>query len=196
MPEIDKMVLSHQRADLVIGFQKTHEFREILSAHPSIQATAIEGKEEIVFPFILLEAKSEKDGIGFDSVERCAAFGTNALLALQRDLSFKTIQAGYRINPIVWLLASRGDQWGDQWGVYACVPDQPTTRMIKLWEGSIYRHDHSLQFLLIIEMLCDWARNILADQLLHGIWGSSGACGTRYCSRANSKLDGLAKALQ
>ncbi|KAL2816633.1 hypothetical protein BDW59DRAFT_153112 [Aspergillus cavernicola] len=164
IPEIPSKALSHQRIDLVLGLQNTYQFSELLSANPDIQATAIEGNAEIIFPFLVLESKAEINSVGFESIERQTAFANRALLDIQRSIRYTT---GSRINPLVWFLAARGDVWR----VYACVPDGPSTRIIELWQGTLLRHDHALQLLLIIDLIYDWARNIYKEELISRIEG-------------------------
>jgi hypothetical protein len=68
------------------------------------------------YPFLIIEAKSEKGSPGFESVERQSAFPIRTFLKLQRGLQ------GIRnvpINPLVWFMANQGDEWR----VYACIVD-------------------------------------------------------------------------
>ncbi|THC91539.1 hypothetical protein EYZ11_009002 [Aspergillus tanneri] len=84
------------------------------------------------------------------------------MIGLQRSLE----TAGtVPLDPLVWFLANRGDEWR----VYGCVPDRSHIRVIDLWHGCILRHDSALQLLLIIDLLCDWARDIFTEQVMCSI---------------------------
>lgn len=41
-----------------------------------------------------------------------------------------------------------------------------TQKIIDLWHGSILRHDSALQLLLVIDLLCDWAREIFLERIV------------------------------
>ncbi len=40
-----------------------------------------------------------------------------------------------------------------------------TQKVIDLWHGSILRHDSALQLLLVVDLLCDWARDIFTERI-------------------------------
>ncbi|CEL08100.1 hypothetical protein ASPCAL11253 [Aspergillus calidoustus] len=69
------------------------------------------------------------------------------------------------MSPLVWFLANRGDEWR----VYGCVPGRARVRIIGLWDGCILRHDSSLQLLLIIDLICDWPRDIFTEQVMSSL---------------------------
>jgi hypothetical protein len=62
----------------------------------------------VLYPFLLVEAKSEKGSPGFESIESQSAFPIRALLKLQHDLGAATES---EINPLVWFLANQGEEW-------------------------------------------------------------------------------------
>jgi hypothetical protein len=62
----------------------------------------------VLYPFLIIEAKSEKGGTGFESIETQTAFPIRTLLKLQKDLS---IASGISLKPLVWFLANQGDKW-------------------------------------------------------------------------------------
>lgn len=99
------------------------------------------------------------------------------MLGLQQSLE---AASNVQFDPLVWFLANRGDEWR----VYACVPDRGQIvrwppfavltlkltalmqRVIDPWHGSILRHDSALQLLLVIDLVCDWARDILMERIV------------------------------
>ncbi|KAL4949061.1 hypothetical protein BDW69DRAFT_188669 [Aspergillus filifer] len=159
MPEIQKNILSRHRPDRVVGLGQTPELTHLLAANPRVLATVNGDESDMFFPFLVLEAKSEKNSVGFESIERQTVFPIRAMLGLQRAL-----QEASRIqtDPLVWFLANRGDEWR----IYGCVPNSHRIQIIDLWHGSILRHDSALQLLLVIDLLCDWARDIYMDRVI------------------------------
>jgi hypothetical protein len=91
--------LAKQQDDIVSDILKTTPFKS--QADP------------LLFPFLLLEAKSETSSSGFDAIQVQSAFPIYALLKLQEELgSYVDWSSGEeRFEPLVWFLASRGDQW-------------------------------------------------------------------------------------
>jgi hypothetical protein len=68
--------------------------------------------EPIVFPFLALEAKSEKGRDGFSDIETQTAFTIRSLLTLQEDLRRAAGEdSEWESGPLVWFLANKGEQW-------------------------------------------------------------------------------------
>jgi hypothetical protein len=61
-----------------------------------------------LFPFLLVEAKSEKSSYGFKHIEYQTALSIRTCLKLQVDLENKSDQV---IEPVVWFFGFRGDEW-------------------------------------------------------------------------------------
>ena len=90
-------------------------FKGYLSSRQDLrQSPFIDGK--VLFPFLIIEAKSEKGSPGFESIENQTAFPIRTLLKLQNDLSGTSETS---IKPLVWFLANQGDEWR----VYGSVVD-------------------------------------------------------------------------
>ncbi|KAL2824857.1 hypothetical protein BDW59DRAFT_146802 [Aspergillus cavernicola] len=159
MIEIQKKMLTHHKPDRVLGLGRADELKQLLAANPSILATVIGDDMEMYFPFLILEAKSEKNSVGFESIERQTVFPIRAMIGLQQSLE---ASSNVQSDQLVWFLANRGDEWR----VYASVPDRAQIRIIDLWHGSILRHDSALQLLLVIDLLCDWARDIFMERIM------------------------------
>lgn len=67
--------------------------------------------DPLLFPFLLLEAKSESSNSGFDAIQIQSAFPIRALLKLQEDLQSNSPISDPAMAPLVWFLACRGDAW-------------------------------------------------------------------------------------
>ena len=68
--------------------------------------------EDLHFPFLVLEAKSEKASDSSSSIEAQSAFAIRALLVLQHKLkqeAEKECQCGFA--PLVWFLSNKGEDW-------------------------------------------------------------------------------------
>jgi hypothetical protein len=81
--------------------------RETLKSSPFRQ-----DGEPLLFPFLVLEAKSGKGKDHFDSIEMQTAFVIRALLQLQHGLQLATGEdTSWSAGPLVWFLSSKGEQW-------------------------------------------------------------------------------------
>jgi hypothetical protein len=68
-------------------------------------------QDPVLFPFLVLEAKSE-EGDGFNDIETQTAFAIKKLLNIQlrlKEANEKNRQ--WDTGPLVWFLSNRGDQW-------------------------------------------------------------------------------------
>jgi hypothetical protein len=73
------------------------------------------------FPFLVVEAKSEKGGPGFDQIERQSALAIRSCLRLQVKLE---ADSGHRgSHPLVWFIGYQGDDWR----LYYALPDGEQT---------------------------------------------------------------------
>lgn len=159
VPEYRTREFGALRPDYVIGLRKTAKLRSLLSSKPDIIDTPFEKRASPSFPFLLLEAKAEHGCPGFTSVEEQSAFPLRTLLNIQKKIP-TTAEIGF--DPLVWFIANQGDEWR----IYACIPEGSKTRIIDLWHGSVLRDDSTLQLLLIVDMICDWARNIYRKEIM------------------------------
>ncbi|KAL4904045.1 hypothetical protein BDW74DRAFT_185747 [Aspergillus multicolor] len=183
--ELLRSQLPKQGPDRVLGLQNTRNFdhllqcrvRQEIAKRPDDTISDIlktspfkSEADPLLFPFLLLEAKSETSSSGFDAIQVQSAFPIYALLKLQEELQCCVDwQAGEeRFEPLVWFLACRGDQWR----VYASHLDtaangKPTNYSITLlWSGSLLHKDSALQLLLIVDYIMDWARDIYRVAIL------------------------------
>ncbi|KAF7179454.1 hypothetical protein CNMCM7691_008387 [Aspergillus felis] len=160
---LDSLLLSPVRPDL--AKQRDDTVSDILKTTP-FKSQA----DPLLFPFLLLEAKSETSSSGFDAIQVQSAFPIYALLKLQEELrSYVDWSSGEeRFEPLVWFLASRGDQWKVYGAHLENGADGGPTKygITLLWSGSILHKDNALQLLLIVDYIMDWARDIYRIAIL------------------------------
>jgi hypothetical protein len=66
----------------------------------------------IIFPFLVIEAKSEKGRDGFSDIELQTAFTLRTLLELRQDLRNAVSEASKsELQPLVWFMSYKGEQW-------------------------------------------------------------------------------------
>lgn len=118
--------LPKQEPDRVFGLQMTKNFEELLSSflpasvtrNPEVMLSDhiktcpfVEDSEPLLFPFLILEAKSERSSSGFSDTQNQAAFPILALLKLQADLRVHVKYYSEGQRPLVWFFTNRGDAW-------------------------------------------------------------------------------------
>lgn len=89
--------------------------------HPDLDSSPVKDAEHIKFPFLILEAKSEIQSPGFGAVEKQTAFPIKRLVDIQKNLRRRGKELAERA--LVWFLAFIGDEWR----VYACMPNGDET---------------------------------------------------------------------
>ena len=118
------MLPAEQKPDRVYGYRKTSRFIQLLDREISLPQ--FEGQElrdvlecspfnelrdQVLFPFLVLEAKCE-NGDSFDDVETQTAFAIKKLLDIQFKLKSATGERSQWLSgPLVWFLSNRGDDW-------------------------------------------------------------------------------------
>lgn len=174
--------VKERRPDRIFGLENTAMFDRYISNKENERfrhSPFADGK--VLYPFLVIEAKSEKGSPGFESIESQTAFPIRSLLQLQDRLAR---HSEIEMNPLLWFLANQGDEWR----VYAAVMNsskfvsispsnrQPTRlttlqRVFDLWHGTILSQDCALQLLLIIDSICEWARDIYRLDVLRCLSG-------------------------
>jgi hypothetical protein len=108
--------------DRVYGLRETTRFSRVLSSpcrasndRPIREVLKISpfrtANDPLLFPFLVLEAKSEK-GYCWDWIETQTAFSIRTLLQLQEDLQNQSDpELSWEDGPLVWFLASKGEEW-------------------------------------------------------------------------------------
>jgi len=123
-PMVTLQLAKRDRPDRVYGLRETKNFERALSSErrcrgdpeevpveKTIRCSPFEvSPDPLLFPFLVLEAKSER-GDGFASIEAQTAFSIRTLLRLQEDLQNQSDLQSIWSGPLVWFLANRGDSW-------------------------------------------------------------------------------------
>ena len=84
---------------------------EILDLRPD-QRPLIQGGEDLLYPFLVLEAKSGKAADDWNRIRRQTSFAIKAFLDAQKSL-FTTADedSSRKIWPLVWYISNKGDIW-------------------------------------------------------------------------------------
>lgn len=115
------------RPDRIIGLSKSRTIERLLwkpdqrqaspytTVEASIRTTPFkqDGKP-VLFPFLIIEAKSEKSGTAFTDIDMQTAFAMRELVLLQEELRRNASGRGYdswEAGPLVWYFSYRGEQW-------------------------------------------------------------------------------------
>ncbi len=131
-----------RKPDRVYGLRETRNFEAILdqiqssnsqsgvTVRDSIRVNPFKDTDtgaSLIFPFLILEAKSEQRD-GFEEIQCQTAFPIQALLQLQDNLQRKAINVS-TTGPFLWFLASRGDMWR----VYGCyIRDEEPKSFVRI----------------------------------------------------------------
>jgi hypothetical protein len=116
-----------EKPDLVLGLRKTPSFDLLLmrtedkcpfsvgkcmSNVAGFTPYQLNGGEPLLFPFLVLEAKSEKSKDSFSDLELQTAFTIRTLLRIQQDLH-RTVgeHSQWHTGPLVWFVSNRGEHW-------------------------------------------------------------------------------------
>jgi hypothetical protein len=110
-----------KKPDRIVGINGTRALRRILDNLEDIRGIrstpfADTSNDPLLFPFLVLEAKREKDSPGFEQIKEQTAFPIWQLLLLQQRLRDRASATTSDAAPLVWFLASRGDYWR----IYGC----------------------------------------------------------------------------
>lgn len=100
--------ISEQRPDRVFGLEVTKSFTRYISDAPLSIRHSPFADGNVLYPFLIIEAKTEKGGSGFASIETQTAFPMRTCLKLQQELCRAS---GVKLDPLVWCLACQGDEW-------------------------------------------------------------------------------------
>ena len=120
-----KLSRRSERPDRVYGLRATRKIDRLLSSADKRRSASgkslgetirshpfNEDAEPIHFPFLLLEAKSEKSSDSFSDAENQTAFSIRELLKLQDDLRLASgDSAEWEAGPLVWFLSFKGEEW-------------------------------------------------------------------------------------
>ncbi|EXJ68816.1 uncharacterized protein A1O5_07747 [Cladophialophora psammophila CBS 110553] len=177
--KIDKILRQGKRPDRVMGLRVTTRLDRILKetigpmgklVGESARMTSLKGSIPLLFPFLILEAKSEKSADTFSKIDLQSGFAIRNLLQLQRDLARATSEnQQYGMKPLVWYLAYKGEEWRVS-GAYVEETNKdsgPNYRILQLWHGNITWPQEALRLLLIIDYIFDWARDVYRRDIIN-----------------------------
>lgn len=124
----DVQNLPERKPDRIIGLSPTKNLQRELSKlddgniEETLRSSPFrKGPDPLLFPFLVLEAKSSTSRDGFYQSQFQTAFPIYALLKLQQGLKSRAQVSASEEIPLVWFFANRGEQWL----VYACVVSNP-----------------------------------------------------------------------
>lgn len=141
--------------------------------------------DPILFPFLVLEAKSSSARDSWHAIRMQTAFSIKTLLDAQHRLhSVVGARSKWETGPLVWFLANRGEDWrislayteavgakprtvgiieyvspNCRLAIHSAIVLTPKKRIVDVWRGSILSRDGALQLLLLIGYIFDWARD-------------------------------------
>ncbi|KPI36824.1 uncharacterized protein AB675_11844 [Cyphellophora attinorum] len=124
--------------------------------------------QPLLFPFLVLEAKSEKSDDTFSKIRLQTSFSIRALLKLQRDLASAVFEQQQPVmKPLVWFLSNKGEVWRLAGAYVQETKDvtRPNYRILDLWEGNITYEQHALRLLLTLDYIFDWARDVYRKEI-------------------------------
>lgn len=163
--DLVKSHLSKQGPDRVFGLQNTQSFDSLLSSpvRPGIQkrpddtvadllkTTPFKTQADpLLFPFLVLEAKSESSSRGFEAILTQTFFPIRALLQLQDDLRSYVPEGEEAFEPLVWFLASRGDAWRLYCGTVVKGENREPTKYVSIPIGKFSPCKHGKRIVYLI----------------------------------------------
>ncbi|KAH6865283.1 hypothetical protein BKA58DRAFT_463010 [Alternaria rosae] len=135
------------RPDAVIGLRSPSSIARNETHYPA------KNRPNLFLPFLVIEAKKEKDAPGFRSIQYQTAFPVRRFLMAQSDIDSRDDTS----EPcLVWFFAYQGEQWR----LHAGTLDEDKVRIFDLWQGTIQSQDGALQLLLIVDFIWSWARDV------------------------------------
>lgn len=108
-----------KQPDRAFGLRNTNQLSQLLSIYNGgspipysalINTASNNTKPPLVFPFLLLESKSE-EGDGFSKIYEQSALPLQSFLRLQDQLQARTGVPKNLNKSLVWFLAHRGSDW-------------------------------------------------------------------------------------
>jgi len=104
------------RPDRVVGLRKTAKYKEYISSCPPYLTHYPIKQKDILYPFLVVEAKKESNTPGFKSIERQTAFPVRRFLKIQDDL--RNARRTSCLDHLVWFFAYQGENWRLYAGTY------------------------------------------------------------------------------
>ncbi|KAF5254459.1 hypothetical protein FANTH_717 [Fusarium anthophilum] len=153
------------RPDRVYGLQVTERLSRLLLAAENVRSSPFrQDGEPLVFPFLVIEAKSEKGCDAFTDTQVQTAFAIRELLSIQSQLGQVAEEdTEWDAGPLVWFLSYKGEQWRVSAAYIHDNNGKTFYRVVRLWSGGVDSLDSALQLLLIVDYIADWARDIYRE---------------------------------
>ncbi|KAH8592079.1 hypothetical protein B0O99DRAFT_689861 [Bisporella sp. PMI_857] len=146
------------KPDRVFGLSSTAKVRSVVDGCLMTLVHRPIKSDDMLYPFLVIEAKREINAPGFRAIEAQTAFPIRRFLRIQEDLR---VSCERKLDPLVWFFAYRGDEWR----LYAAINDGGTSRIFHLWLGIVESEDGALQLLQIADFIWTWARNVYRPQI-------------------------------
>ncbi|VUC24619.1 unnamed protein product [Clonostachys rosea] len=190
--DVTKMLGKSERPDRIFGLRQTRNIENLLydeakgglqdphsqvvkQVHELVELEsplALTG-DRLLFPFLVLEAKSSNAADSWHSIQLQTAFSIQSFLAAQERLrKVANIPSSYQQGSVVWFMANKGEDWR----LSICYPESaPVERgtigttiyhVATVWRGSICSRDGALQALLLVDYIFDWARDIYRHDII------------------------------
>ncbi|KAL5615818.1 hypothetical protein FOBRF1_004566 [Fusarium oxysporum] len=159
------------RPDRVYGLQVTERLSRLLLAAENVRSSPFrQDGEPLVFPFLVIEAKSEKGSDAFTDTQVQTAFAVRELLSIQHKLARVAEEdKDWDAGPLVWFLSYKGEQWRVSAAHIHHQNDKTSYRVVRLWSGGVDSLDSALQLLLIVDYIADWARDIYREGIARSL---------------------------
>lgn len=115
------------KPDRVVGLSRTSRFKDVISdlrcdCQKDLTRELIKNRTKSLYPFLVVEAKKEKNAPGFRAIERQSAFPIRRLLKTQYKLQ-EAIKMEFE-PPLIWFLAFQGEEWRLYGATY--IPNRQT----------------------------------------------------------------------
>ena len=112
---LEKRGLQKRKPDRVFGLSRTKslDYYSRADSAEDLRHSPFQDAD-MLYPFLILEAKSEGRGPGFESIETQTAFPIRTCVKLQEDLRRRSSGS---LNPLLWFVSYEGDEWR----IAACI---------------------------------------------------------------------------
>lgn len=97
------------KPDRVIGLTMNDRYRGYIgSSSVELSHSPVKKRQQLIYPFLVLEAKRENDAPGFRYVEAQTAFPMRRFLRIQDELQRAS---EIKLDSLVWFFAFQGEEW-------------------------------------------------------------------------------------
>ena len=122
------------KPDRVIGLSMNDRYRRYIGSFSVELSHSPVKKLQLMYPFLVLEAKRENGAPGFRSVESQTAFPIRRFLRIQDELQ-RASENKIELDPLVWFFAFQGEEWR----LYSAVLDKNKTVVRLLLRGTYWQ---------------------------------------------------------